>query len=603
MSFASPVRAGVIAALIGCSLVAVRFEPAAGSSTLTAAGAQSAASDRFDWPQHNLDLRGSRYAAVADIDRSNVGRLAVKWSLPLEASDIVTQVTPLVIDGVMYLNAGSKLIAVDGATGKVRWTRTVEPAFPGSTLGRRGAASDDGRVIYAYGGSGGSAVLFAVDARTGQIVESFGNKGRLQIADAAVHFKYPEKDPTGYEMAAPPTFHNGVIYAGLAQSEKRIAGGLMVALDAKSGAIKWVFNTVPQGPTDDGWDVAKDSWSGGGGRIGGGIWTTPTIDADLGLVYFNAGNPWPDWLGTGRKGTNLFTNSIIALRLQTGKLAWHLQTIHHDLWDWDLVTGPLLFDATDGTRTVRGIASAGKNCFLYLLNRATGQPINPIVETPVSTATDIPGEQPWPTQPFPYTAKGVPMQPFCSTFPVITDPQLAKLGRPAFTPYSTKEPYIVSHGGSSFGSPSFSPRTGFVYVTGKNAAVSYRIRPVDEATFRASTDMSPEVAKRDNPTGVALSETVSAYNPITGELVWQEEHSTKRYIGSAGNLVTAGDLVFQGADTGEFYALDARTGARLFTYKGALAQAIKASPITYRTGGRQYVSVVGTDTILTFGLP
>jgi quinoprotein glucose dehydrogenase len=263
----------------------------------------------------------------------------------------------------------------------------------------------------------------------------------------------------------------------------------------------------------------------------------------------------------------------------------------------------MLFNAASGTRTVRGIVSAGKNCFLYMLNRETGEPINPIVETPVATATDVPGEQPYPTQPFPYTAKGVPMRPFCSTFPMITDPQLAKRGRPAFTPYSTKEPYIVSHGGSSFGSPSFSPRTGLVYVTGKNAAVSYLVRAVDEAGFRTSTDMSPEVAKRDNPTSVDLSETVSAYNPLTGEMIWQSEHATRRYIGSAGNLVTAGDVVFQGADTGEFYALDARTGARLFTHKAPPAQAIRASPLTYKTGGKQYVSVVATDTILTFALP
>src|SRR5262245_2105331 len=170
MSFATRARAGLIAVFAGCSVVTIRFEPADTASKLTAAAAQTTAPDRFDWPQHNLDLRGSRYAAIADIDTSNVARLTLKWSLPLEPSDIVNQVTPLVIDGVMYLNAGSKLFAVDGATGKPRWTRTVEPAFPGSTLGRRGAASDNGRVIYAYGGSGGSAVLYAVDARTGQVV-------------------------------------------------------------------------------------------------------------------------------------------------------------------------------------------------------------------------------------------------------------------------------------------------------------------------------------------------------------------------------------------------------------------------------------------------
>ena len=192
------------------------------------------------------------------------------------------------------------------------------------------------------------------------------------------------------------------------------------------------------------------------------------------MIYFNAGNPSPDYEGTARHGINLFTNSIIALRLDTGKLAWYYQTIHHDLWDWDLVTGPVLFDINIGGRTIKGVGSAGKNCFLYLFHRENGQPINPIVETAVQTATDVPGEQVWPTQPYPYTAKGVPMTPFCATFPIVSDPEKAKRARPMFWPYSTKEFFIVSHGGSSFGSLSFSPRTNLLYVTGQECrAVVY----------------------------------------------------------------------------------------------------------------------------------
>src|SRR5439155_11284229 len=245
----------------------------------------------------------------------------------------------------------------------------------------------------------------------------------------------------------------------LAQSEGHLPGGLVVAIDAATGAIKWVFSTVTQSPNDDAWELTKDTWIGGV-RAGGGMWTQPAIDPDLGLIYINAGNPSPDYEGTARKGINLFTNSILALNLQTGKLVWHYQTIHHDLWDWDLVTGPILFDVNLGARTIKGVGSGGKNCFLYLFNRENGKPINPIVEMAVPTASDVPGEAAWPTQPFPHTSKGVPMQPFCSTFPIISDPELAKRARQMFFPYSTKELFIVSHGGGSFGSPAFSPRTG-----------------------------------------------------------------------------------------------------------------------------------------------
>jgi glucose dehydrogenase len=433
-------------------------------------------------------------------------------------------------------------------------------------------------------------------------VDSFGSKGRLQVADAAVKFKYTDRDPVGYKMMSPPAYFNGTLYVALALSENHIPGGLVVALDGTTGAVRWVFNTVPQGPDDDGWEIAKGTWSGGA-RAGGGSWTQPAIDAELGLIYINVGNPSPDYEGTARHGINLFTNSIVALNLASGKLVWHYQTIHHDLWDWDLVSGPVLFDVTVGGRTIKGVGSGGKNCLLYLWNRETGQPINPIVETAVLTKTDVPGEEVWPTQPVPYTAKGVPMQPFCATYPIVADPERARRARPMFYPYSVKELFIVSHGGASFGSPAFSPRTGLIYVTGKNAALSFTVQVVGD-TLRPSPEgggHTAVIAKRDFDYGVTPTETVTAYNPGTGELVWQEEHPSRTNIGSAGNLVTGGDVVFQGSDTGDFYALDARSGKQLFRFTGQ--RSVRASPLTYRVNGRQYVTVVASSAVLTFGLP
>src|SRR5438477_6504996 len=144
-------------------------------------------------------------------------------------------------------------------------------------------------------------------------------------------------------MTSPAAYHNGTLYLGLALSEAHIPGGLVVAIDAQTAGVKWVFNTIPQGPSDDGWEIAKDTWRGGQ-RAGGGVWTQPAIDPELGLLYVNVANPSPDYDGSARKGENLFTNSIIALHLQTGKLAWYYQTIHHDVWDFDLVTGPIVLD-------------------------------------------------------------------------------------------------------------------------------------------------------------------------------------------------------------------------------------------------------------------
>src|SRR5262245_44175451 len=255
-----------------------------------------------DWPLHNLDLRNSRFSQLDQINTSNVDRLILKWSLDVPERPNVSSVTPLVVDGVMYLHSGSKLFAVDAVTGQSIWTFEAEERFTG---GGRGPAYGDGRV-YAYGPS----VMYAIDAKSGEPIRTFGDRGLLRIVNKTLEFKYPGKypaalDPTtlGYSMTNPPAYYNGTLYVGLPFSDSLIPGGLLAALDGATGTIKWVFNTIPQGPLDDGWEIAKDTWSETG-RYGGGVWTTPAIDPELGMIYFNVGNPSPDYDGSARKGIN-----------------------------------------------------------------------------------------------------------------------------------------------------------------------------------------------------------------------------------------------------------------------------------------------------------
>ena len=557
------------------------------------------ADGQADWPLHNLDIKGSRYSALRDINTTNVDRLELAWSFEPGAGPGIAQATPLVVDGVMYLNAGSTLFAVNAVTGESIWTMTMDETL---VARGRGPAYGDGRV-YAFG----AATMYATDGKTGELVESFGDAGRLEIISEALHFQYPDAYPPGfdaaslgYQLTTPPVYFDNTLYAGVALSENHIPGGLVIAADATTGAIKWVFNTVPQGPRDDGWEIAKDTW-GYGQKVGGGIWTPPAIDPDLGLLYVNAGNPSPDYDGSARLGMNLFTNATIALHLETGKLAWYYQTIHHDLWDWDHVTGPLLFDVTQDGRTVKGIAAAGKNCLMYIWDRATGEPINPMVETAVPTETDVPGDEVWPTQPIPYNARGVPMTPFCSTYPVIEDPALVERARPMYTPYLVNEMIIGTRGGSNWGGPSYSPRTGLLYVTGKNAAISFTVKPVGdslEPNQRYAGHFGNMAEQVDS--GVTPTKTLTAYDPVSGELVWQQLLPTIRPTGTIGNLATAGDLVFQGSGAGGFHAFDARSGERLFLHE--TARPVSASPLTYQVNGKQYVSVVSIDTVLTFVL-
>ena len=553
-----------------------------------------------DWPRHNLDEYNSRFSPLTAINRSNVGSLELEWSLQTDVTMRVGEVTPLVIDGVMYFHSGSTLFAVDAATGESVWTFEAEEPFTG---GGRGPAYGDGR-IYAYG----QTIMYAVDARTGVLVDSFGRDGLLSITNEALTFQYPDTYPPtidplslGYSMTNPPAYRDGTLFVGLPFSDSLLPGGLLAAVDGETGAVKWVFNSIPQGPRDAGWEISKDTWSSPG-RYGGGIWTQPAIDAELGMIYFNAANPSPNYDGSSRKGINLFTNSMLAVDMETGELEWHFQTLHHDIWDWDLVAGPILFDTEVDGRQVKGIASLGKTCYVYMLDRATGQPINPIIETAVPTATDVPGDEVWPTQPIPYTSSGIPQQPFCSIYPLVTDPELAPRARQIFHPHSVNEFFIVAPGlmgGANFGSPSFSPRTGLLYATGKNDAWSIKVRPVGDTLEPGPGNMGHFAGfSEEGETGVTQATTLAAYDPATGRRAWYTEITG---MTNSGNLATAGDLVFQGAGTGDFYAFDAETGEQLFQYTADTG--IRSSPNTFLAGGSQYVTVIAANTVLTFGLP
>ena len=592
--------AAVIAAL---ALLLPPSPAGAQDATTTVQGAlpQLTVGGQTNWAMHNVDIRGSRYAEIDEINTSNAGSVELAWTFTAGAEHSITQTTPLVIDGVMYVNAGGTLFALNAASGDVIWTTALSD--PLEARGR-GPAYGDGK-LYAFGG----ATMYAADARTGELVESFGNGGRLDIVAEALQFKYPDNYPPnvdayslGYRITTPVVYHEGRLYGGFALSENHIPGGLVVAADATTGAIEWVFNTVPQGPRDDGWEIAKDSW-GDGQKVGGGVWTPPAIDTELGLIYVNTGNPSPDYDGSGRPGMNLFTNATIALHLDTGRLAWYYQAIHHDLWDFDHVTGPTMFDVTapDGS-AIKGVAAAGKNCLLYMWHRETGEPIHPMVETAMPTESDVPGEKAWPTQPIPYNARGVPLTPFCATFPLVSDAEAAQRARPIYTPYSVEDFYILAHGGSSWGPLSFSPRTGLLYVTGKDGGVTFTVNPVGDTLVVGESDgHSDNIAVGPIRDDMTPEFTVSAYDPASGDLVWQQRTPTVSPIGASGNLVTSGDLVIQGTDLGEVLAYDARTGEVRFSYRHN--RTIRASPMTYAVNGKQYISIVASNDVLTFALP
>ena len=605
----SPARRRVLMAAMALSFAAaggLRSVDAGQQGCTTRTGALptiTVGSQQTNWASHNLDLYNQRYAELDQINAATVGQLQRRWSFDIPAGINVRQVTPLVVDGVMYLHGGNTVFAVNAVTGESVWTLEID-GLSGGTV--RGPLYVDG-TIYSYHDD----KLVATNAQTGELVEEFGEGGILPVLSLALQHKYPDSYPPGfdassirYRINSSPAYHDGTLYVGSAISEGNIPGGLVVAADAITGDIKWVFNTVPQRPQDEGWEIADPTW-GYGKRVGGGIWTQPAIDTALGLVYFNTANPMPPYDGSARVGKNLFTNSTIALDFETGALRWHFQTIHHDLWDWDNITGPTLFDVTDTNgEMVKGVAAAGKNCLLYLWHRETGEPINPIVETPVETKTNVPGEVVYPTQPIPYNARGVQMTPFCATYLDLDDPELQKQARPMYWPYSTDEHFLVAHGGSSFGPPSFSQRTGLLYVTGKNAGVSLLVKPVGDSLELGQGGghvIGGDIDELNRVPEYQPSMTLTAYEPVSGEDVWHQVLPALTFGASSGSMATAGDLIFQGTEDGGLYAFHAETGEQLFHYDGG--RTIQSSPLTYEVNGTQYVAVIASSTVLAFALP
>ena len=571
---------------------------------LLVSGTAFGQSGNYDWTSQNLNIQNSRFAELDQINKSNVTNLTESWTYSPGPQDSILQVTPLVANGVMYLHSANTMFALNAASGEELWRRPLDRGPAGGPV--RGSTYAEGR-IYAYRG----ADLYAFDAETGAEIRSFGETGFVQVVTDALRHKYPDVYPSntdpinlGYRLTTPPTVHEGKMYVAAALSEGHIPGGLVIRIDAITGTVEWVFNTVPQVPSDSGWEIARDTW-GTGQRAGGGVWTPPAIDTEFGLVYVNAGNPSPDYDGSARVGANLFTNATVALDINTGQLAWYFQAVHHDLWDWDHVTGPLLFDVTNEEgEIVKGVAAGGKNCLFYMWHRETGEPLFPMPETAMPTETDVPGEVVYPTQPIPHNARGIPMDPLCATYIPFDDPELAARSKQIYTPYSLTEPYIVAHGGSSFGSASFSPRTQLVYITGKNGAISLTVRPVGDSLTPGpdSRGHTENYASLDRVSeAYPASTTVSAYSPIDGEQVWQAELPAQSAIGASGNLVTAGDLIFQGLESGAFHALDAENGETLFVYQ--TSRSIRSSPLTYAVEGRQYISVVSTNTVVTLTLP
>ncbi|HKE25444.1 MAG TPA: PQQ-binding-like beta-propeller repeat protein [Bryobacteraceae bacterium] len=420
------------------------------------------------WSDYGGSADSMQYSALKQIDKSNVSRLELAWSYTVPGTSGRFGFNPIVVDGVMYLLGNENaIVALDAATGTQIWSHPVEgrPTDRGINYWESKDHSDR-RLIFSANGS-----LQEINARTGITINTFGNDGRVNLRDGSPR---TEGGPTG----TPGRVFENLILLGSAPGESYgSALGDLRAYDVITGKMVWIFHTIPR-PGEFGYETwPKDAWTYVGGN---NTWGEISVDEKHGIAYFPTGSPTYDFYGADRIGADLFGDCLIALDARTGKRLWHFQAVHHDLWDYDLTTGPKLLTVRHNGKTVDVVAQPTKFGFLYVFNRVTGEPLWPIEERPVPKS-DVPGEQSWPTQPFPTRPPPFTRQRFTvdDINPYVDEAEKARLRElllharndGIFTPPATHNTIDMPGelGGCNWGGAAADPATGMLYVRSNDA--------------------------------------------------------------------------------------------------------------------------------------
>jgi quinohemoprotein ethanol dehydrogenase len=540
--------------------------PAAPTSTLAAQPTDPlSAPPTTAWPTNGGSFTNQRYSPLTQINRSNVGQLKAEWRTHLQDSGTATkysaEATPLYQDGVLYIATGANdVFAVDATSGALQWSYKAKlPEAMGENVccgwDNRGVALGDGKVFVGQL----DAKLVALDAKTGE------------IAWEVQGVRWED----GYSITGAPLYYDGMVITGYAGAEKGVRG-LVQAFDAKTGAERWTFYTIP-GPGEvghDTWPADSKAWEFGGGTV----WQTPAVDPALGLLYFSTGNPGPDMNGAVREGDNLFTASVVAIDVQTGKYKWHFQQVHHDLWDYDAPNPVILFDADYNGVQRQAIAQASKTGWVYILDRVTGAPLVGIEEKPVP---QLALQKTSPTQPHPVGDAFIPQLIDVAPEGVT----LVNQGR-IFTPFG-EEPVLVQPGlagGANWAPSAYDPTRHTMYVCSSESSVSLHMDPatVIPEQHSAKTWTGGNFGGPSKPT-VGI---VAAIDTTTNKLVWQYRWKEACY---SGFLATAGDLLFVGRNDGRLTVLDSDTGKQLWEFQtGAGAN---APAISFERDGKQYIAL------------
>ena len=616
-----------------------------------------------DWPVYGRDPGGARFSPLTQITRDNVARLQVAWTYHAGIPDMSSmshrppalEVTPLVVDGLMYVITPTGIVAaLDPATGVERWhyDAGVDPHRGYGDFASRGVSfwrdtrtppgNPCARRIFA---ATIDARLVALDATTGKPCPGFGAGG---VVDLRKGLRAPPDEFAFYEVTSPPAIAGDLVITGSAVADNTNlapASGEVRAFDARTGALKWTFDPVPQDSTDP----ASKTWQNGVAPLIGAanVWSVMVADPERDLVFLPTSSPAPDYYGGMRLGENRNANSIVALRASTGKVVWQFQTVHHDLWDFDNAAPPALVTVTRGSTLIPAVIQTGKSGMLYVLDRTTGTPVFPVEERPVPRST-VPGEVASPTQPF--TAVTPPLVPLHYSAEDAWGPTpeakaacrtiLAGLRNDGpFTPPSLQgtisQPGNI--GGAHWGGVAVDQSHGLAIVPVNRVPamvqlfVAHGFKTDSSKTADAARGMTdfeytnmrgtPYLMRRRlilGPTGLPCTPppfgALVAVNLSTGAIAWNVPLGTMGgFPGSpnlGGPIVTAGGVVFIGATLDrQFRAFDVETGKEL--WNTTLPAGARATPMTYEAGGRQFVVIAAGgggpfgsgDAIIAFALP
>jgi quinoprotein glucose dehydrogenase len=434
------------------------------------------------WEKAHGNSNGNKYSSLTEIDTNNVTHLQVAWEFHTGDMDTAAhsqiQCNPIVVDGVMYFTSPMlKLFAVDAATGKQKWAYSPYDTITENKVGHfilnnnRGVTywsdgKDDKRIFYGTGSD-----LVCIDANTGKPESGFDKNGKVDFHDGLEMEGVKDLFVT---ETSPPSVYKDLIIAGTRVSEGMDAApGDIRAYDARTGKIVWQFHTIPH-PGEAGYETWEDpnAWKTTGGANN---WMGMTVDQKRGIAYIPIGSASMDFYGAKRRGSNLFADCMLALDAETGKEKWHFQYLHHDTWDYDPSSAPVLLTVNHDGKKIDAVAQTTKTGFVFIFNRDNGQPLFPVVETPVDTTTELINEKIWPTQPIPQ--KPAPQVRQSLTVKDI-NPYLSKqeydsvkklfdtihTGR-MFMPQSKEGTIIFPgfDGGAEYGGPAVDPETGILY--------------------------------------------------------------------------------------------------------------------------------------------